>query len=314
MFTRRNLLIVNGVLALMLVLAGLSTAISFVKKPEAAQVIEPAKFEETVEEAVTRPPLEDYAVITANNFFDADLIPPPAPQAKAPPPPIKWKLMGTQQLGSKWTAYLELTTSKAPAPVARKRRGRKGRRTPRAATKKETITIKVGDTILEYNVEILEIGKGYVKYQRTYDGEKLIPDYLYHETTSTDLFAKKKTYDALIKLIPGRRNEFNVSRSELAKEVPAVSQILKIVQLGVEQAPPVKGQNGGVEIIKAENQALLAAFGLAEQDIIVKINDQDIDAEAKLLEYIDSIGDQSEVSVEIRRGKSKINLKYNLTH
>jgi hypothetical protein len=311
MFTRRNLLIVNGVWALVLVIAGLSTAMSFVKKPEAAQVVQQAKFEEVVEEVAARPPLEDYAVITSNNFFDADLIPPPPPKEKVPPAPLKWKLKGTQRLGGKWTAYVELTTSKAPTVAPKTRRGRK--RAPKVTTKKETIAIEVGTVILEYNVEILEIGKGYVKYQRTHDGEKLIPDYLNLNAISDALLTTKKTYDALIKPIPGKRNEFNVSRSELAKEVPAVSQIIKIMELGAREAPSAKDKNGGVEIIKAENQELLAAFGLAEEDVIVKINDQEIDAEAKLLEYINSIGDQIVVTLEIRRGKSKINLKYNLT-
>jgi len=313
MFTRRNLLILNGVLALALAIACLSTAMSFVKRPEKEQEIKAVRVVMIEEETVERAPLEDYEIITTKNFFDAKLIKEKAPAPPAPPPPLKWKLRGTQKIGGKWSAYIELTTtSTVPAPQST-RKGR-GRRRPRPKTKKETITVYEGDQILEYNVDILEIGKGYIKYQRTHNGEKLLPDYLYLEATSTDLFAKKQTYDSVIKPVPNKRNEYNVSRLGLNKEISDLQQLLGLVQLNSLGAPSADGKTGGLEIVKSENQTLLGAFGIEEKDVIVKIDELAIETTANLLEALSAAGKKSDFGVQIRRGKNRIQITYHLTH
>ena len=76
MFTKRNLMIINGVLLIVLAFACLGTVMTFVSEPEITPIVAQVAAAEVTEEVTERPSLAEYNVIHEKTMFDAKLTPP----------------------------------------------------------------------------------------------------------------------------------------------------------------------------------------------------------------------------------------------
>lgn len=313
MFKKRNILLLNVVLLVVFCLTCYGTIKGFVRKPEVVQKQRSITEHQVVAYAVERPARSEYNIITKNNIFDAKLrpeAPPPPPEVA---PPINWKLQGTFYMGGEWVAFIEMRTA-APRPAPK----RTGRGRPRRAkrpppVKNKVIPVKEGERILEYDVTILEIRSDYVKYARSFNNVTT-EDYLYLEKPSEDLITGfKADYTAIVAPMMGRRNEYNISQPQLKKKIADINQLKDYVTLQEHEEPSGEDKKKGLQITEAKNLDLLNAFGLAEEDIILKIDDREVESIEKLTEILNSINEKTSIAVEIQRGKKKLKLTYHLT-
>jgi len=312
MFRKRNIMIANIVLFVLFSLTCYSTIRSFVpeKEVEAADIKVEPRLE--VAKVDNRLPRSEYKIITEKNIFDAKLIPPAAPTVEVPPEPLKWTLKAVMKIGGEKIALIDMVTSTAPArPRRPKRRGRSNPTVARVSKR-----VKEGDVILDYEVKILEINieNKYVKYERTHNGKVLEPDYLYQDGKRPgSIFERKRTYTSLVARLHRGRNEYNLSRSELKKEIKDVAAMMELLEFEPQTDPKADNRVAGLKIKNVKNEDMLSAFGLAKKDVLVKVNGLAIDSIDKLKEILDSLGDKDVVEIEVIRGRTSVKLKYNLT-
>ena len=308
MFKKKNLIILNVALFVVVVVSCYGMVTSFVHKPQIELAKEQIKPQMVIAKAVERLPRTEYDIITRNNIFDAKLVPPPKPPPPKPLQPLNWKLQGTLRVAGEWVASIEMSTAKPqPSPDRRRRR----RRNPPPVAK-DVKRVKAGDTILEHDVTILEIGKDYVKHARTHEG-KTIEDYLRMPGSGKpSVFGETVDYRSVVTIAIGKKNEYNVSLSELKKKVVNVAQGLKMVKLQIQKQPSDETKLAGLEVIDTENVELLRAFGIEKKDVIVKIDGQEVEGVEKLAEALGSLKDKDTLIVDVRRDNKTIPLRYHI--
>lgn len=307
MFRKQNIIILNIVLLAVLSLSCYSTIRGFVPKQEIKRVNGKAASKSEIEQAVERLPRVEYDIVAKNNIFDAKLKLPPKPKVIPPPEQLKWKLKGVSYMGGRKLAYIEMVTT------VTKRDRRRKKRTSTSAT---VVTVEEGKHILEHDVEILEINirEEYVKYVCTHNGKLLDPEYLYKEESKVSIFNKstEKDYSFIIVLRPGRREEYNVSRAALKKQIKDVAEVMGQVRLIPQTDPKAGNRVAGLEIKKTDDVYLLNAFGLQEKDILLKVDGQAVDGVDKLVEILGALAGKDMIEITVLRVKKSMNIKYHM--
>ncbi|MDP8248956.1 MAG: type II secretion system protein N [Candidatus Tritonobacter lacicola] len=245
----------------------------------------------------------DYKIIDSRNiFFSGKISPPPPPAAlptavpTAPPTPLKLELQGTMvHSGSKsggMAAIKDLRTGKDDV-------------------------YHVGDSIGDTGAVIVLVERNKVTLERGGKKEVLLSYKDAISGTSTIASKKpeprKKPYEDIIKVISPYKRE--VSKSGLHAAVGNIFQAMDSSGIEVRRnylnRKERKNQRG-YKVWNIPQDSIVAAMGIRDHDIIMRVNRKLIDSPKKALTLFQEVQNAKTVKIEIERNRRRINLSYKI--
>jgi len=105
-------------------------------------------------------------------------------------------------------------------------------------------------------------------------------------------------------------NKFEIDRKSLNDELSDRERLAKAARL-----VPVYDKNGksnGIKLINVADSSVYSKIGIKTGDIVKSINGQKIDSQAKALQLLDSMKNQSKVAIEVERRGKKETMDYTI--
>ncbi len=103
-------------------------------------------------------------------------------------------------------------------------------------------------------------------------------------------------------------NKFEIDRKSLNEQLSDREGLAKAARL-----VPVydkDGKSNGIKLINVSNSSVYSQIGIKTGDIVKSINGQKIDSQAKALQLLDSMKNQSKVAIEVERRGKKETMEY----
>lgn len=298
---RGYLPIVNIILAIFLVVVvgrGIYPAVSV--RTVAEPVIETEETEATTPRAPERPTLSEYQVIDSRNIFYSEEISPPLPVTlpkavpTAPPTPLKLELQGTKisSTGNHGVAFIkDLSSGKDDL-------------------------FYVGDPIGNTGAVIVSIERHKVTLERGGKQEvllaykEIIPgtSSIYDKKTET-----KKDYGDIIKVLSPYKRE--VSKSGLHAAAGNIFQYMSASRIEVRRNylnPKERMNQRGYRVWNIPQDSIVAAMGIRDNDIILRVNRKLIDSPKKALTIFQEVQNAKTVKLEIKRNRRRVILSYKI--
>lgn len=300
---RRYLPAINVILAIFLVIVvcrGIYPAVHLGTPPEP-----PGQKDET-EAGIPRAPehrtSEEYGIIAERNIFFSKEISPPLPPVAiptavptAPPTPLKLELLGTivssDRDGGGFAAIKDLNTGK------------------------EDI-YPVGDSIGNTGAIIVLVERNKVTLERGGKKEVLLAFKDSIPGTSPSYNTKpetKKDYGDIIKVISPYKRE--VSRSGLHAAVGNIFHAMESSGIEVRRNylnPKERKNQRGYRVWNIPMDSIVAAMGVRDHDIILRVNRKLLDSPKKALTIFQEIQNTKVVKVEIERKRRRVILSYKI--
>ena len=301
---RGYLPLVNILLAIALaavVTRGIYPAVTTRTAPET--VFESMETEEDAPRAPEGREQDDYRIIdTRNIFFSGKISPPPPPEAlptavpTAPPTPLKLELQGTMVHSG--------SVSGGMAAIKDLRSGKDD-------------VYHVGDSIGDTGAVIVLVERNKVTLERGGRQEVLLS---YKDAISGTITTpqkkpevKKQDFEDIIKVISPYKRE--VSKSGLHAAVGNIFQAMDSSGIEVRRnylnRKERKNQRG-YKVWNIPQDSIVAAMGIRDHDIILRVNRKLIDNPKKALALFQEVQSAKTVKIEIERNRRRINLSYKI--
>ncbi len=273
---------------MILIFAVISAAKSFFSEIEVVTPT-PREISTTVlEETREIKPREYFDSIVNNNIFDANLIPKKIVKPKEKPvKPLKWELQGTMSIMGEYVAYII----------------DKGKRRKR----NEPFVVSTGYISLEYDLEILEIRKNYVRYRRfgTEEGE-LVKE----PAPIFGGFKPKKDYSGIVEMMS--QGDFLVSLSGIKKEIPDIDSVIQSIEAKPYANPAEPNTILGLKVTRIPSDSILIALGINNDYIIKSIEGKTVDSKEKAVSALKGIEIGKKLKVRIIRDGRDRTLVYEI--
>lgn len=103
-------------------------------------------------------------------------------------------------------------------------------------------------------------------------------------------------------------NKFEIDRNSLNKQLSDPEKLAKAARI-----VPVYDKNGksnGIKLINVSESSVYRQIGIQTGDVVLAINGQKIDSQAKALQLLDSMKNASKVAIEVERQGKKETMEY----
>lgn len=106
------------------------------------------------------------------------------------------------------------------------------------------------------------------------------------------------------------QNKFEIDRAALNEQLSDPEKLAKAARI-----VPVYDKNGksnGIKLINVSDSSVYKQIGIQTGDVVMAINGQKIDSQAKALQLLDSMKNASKVSIEVERQGRKETMEYSV--
>jgi len=269
---RHRLLVELGLLAIVAYLAGLGLRQAVLASLDTPLPASPVAPEPTSDDVG---PLADYAVITERNLFDA------AHAAAAAPHAAALRLWGIAFAGTEAVAIIEDTATRTQALYRLGDRVGDGRLAS-IGWDRATVAFDGGDAVLEIATEPAPADAPATEDAAPAAGERI-----------------RRTGE----------NAYLVDRREITGALGNTSGLLTQLRAVAEVR---EGRPAGFRLFRIREESLFARLGLRDGDVVERVNGTDVHDPAALLRFLERLGHEPRVALDIVRAEVPRTLVYDL--